>query len=109
MNVRVTITETIDTDLLTKQRALIGTLIGSLDDGRLGHCIKRDRNTLLGIQGILDAIADSVPPDDSFSHLDDYDQLGCPIFTDIDEGPECPGCTHPGDCEDCEYQYDNGL
>jgi len=25
------------------------------------------------------------------------------------DGPECPGCTHPGNCVDCEYQYDTPV
>jgi len=153
MDVQSTTTMTIDTDLLNKQRALIGSLIGSLDSRRLGACIQSDRTTLLGIQGILDAVADGIDGaksidevtladlvtrtvrgrdyaelvsraesdlyefwsspegaddlaahladeaeyDDSFSHLDDY------------EGPECPGCDTPGNCEDCVYQYNTDI
>lgn len=56
---KVSATVLIDTDVLTEQRALIGTLIGNLCDGRTGFCIRRDLPTLFGIQGILDTIADS--------------------------------------------------
>jgi hypothetical protein len=79
---------TIDTDLLTKQRALIGTLIGNLDCGRTGIAIMSDRTHLIGIQGILDAVADSV---------------------NGGEGPDCPGCGSPGNCDDCKYPFDTDF
>ena len=90
----------IDTNFLTKQQTLIANLIANLECGRTGISIMRDKDALLGIQGILDSVADSVDDAvefDSFSHLDDY---------------EGPGCTNPGnceDCDDCEYQYDTDV
>ena len=57
----------------------------------------RDRDALLGIQGILDAVADSTDLAVEFDRLDDY------------VGPECPGCTEPGNCDDCEYEEDPAV
>jgi len=148
-NVEIKPTLLIDTFLLEQQRDTIARLVANLESGRTGIAIKRDLDSLLGIQGTLDAIgnhadrAASVDEDeiagyakqmvdgwdietcmesattslyefwcspagaadfegykeetilnDSFSHLDDY------------EGPECPGCTEPGNCDDCEYERD---
>jgi hypothetical protein len=81
----------IDTDDLTKQRDLIGTLVGNLEAGRTGIAIIRDTETLIGIQQILDTIAKGAGSDE---------------FADDCEGPDCPGCGNPGKCDDCEYERD---
>ena len=94
MNIDIKPSMRIDTNLLTEQQALIANLVANLDCGRTGISIMRDRDALLGIQGILDAVADSTDDAVEFSHLDDY------------EGPECPGCTNPDNCDDCEYTDD---
>ena len=73
--VKTCTTMLIDTDLFTKQRALIGTLIGNLDNGRTGICIMRDRERLIGIQGILDAVADSVYDADSAKGSEKLDEI----------------------------------
>ena len=89
MNVAVSPDLVIDTTELTKQRDLIDILVTNLESGRTGIAIMSDLDALNGIQGILDAVADAA--------------LDC---IDIDEGPDCPGCTNPGECDDCEYGDD---
>ena len=88
MHVDIAPTMTIDTRLLEEQRELIGKLVDNLCNGRTGIAIKRDLSTLIGIQGILDRIADDIDP------------------VEADGAPDCPGCTAPGNCEDCEYVDD---
>jgi hypothetical protein len=91
MNLDIKPSMTIDTDLLTEQQALIANLVANLDCGRTGISIMRDKDALLGIQGILDTIADCT---DLAVYLDAY------------EGPECPGCTNLDNCNICEYEED---
>ena len=97
MNVNIKPSMRIDTNLLTEQQTLIANLIANLECGRTGISIMRDKDALLGIQGILDAVADSVDDAVEVEALDDY------------AGPECPGCTNPGNCDDCEYEYDTAV
>ncbi len=92
MNVDIKPNLTVDTTELTNQRALIGNLVASLECGRTGIAIKRDLDALLGIQGTLDVIGNAAEHAASINH---------------DVGPDCPGCTNPGDCEDCEYEDDD--
>ncbi len=40
----------------------------------------------------------------AFTDLNLLDNSSDPI--DDYEGPECPGCIHPGNCDDCEYVID---
>jgi hypothetical protein len=94
MHVDIMPTMRIDTNLLTEQQALLANLITNLSCGRTGISIMRDKDALLGIRGILDAIADSVDDAIELDDLDDYSV------------PECPGCTEPGNCDDCEYTSD---
>ena len=97
MNVNIKPSMTIDTNLLEQQRELIGRLVANLDCGRIGISVMRDRYALLGIQGILDAVADSTDDTIECNSLDDY------------AGPECPGCTTLDLCEDCEYEEDRDI
>ena len=75
------------TDITTfrDQRELIHKMITDLESGRTGFAIKPDLPLLRGILATLDGINDQ---------------------NNLDEGPTCPGCTNPGDCEDCEYDID---
>ena len=58
---------------------------GHLESGRTGILIMSDLPVLTRILGTLDEINDQ-------NNLDG-----------VNEGPDCSGCTHPGNCEDCEY------
>lgn len=93
MYVEIKLPIAIDTNLLNKQRSLIGKLVANLECGRTGISILRDLDDLRGIQSILSLIGTAV----------------CASPVNEDEGPECPGCTNPNNCEDCEYQYNNGI
>ncbi len=73
------------------QHALIRHMVTELESGRTGILIMSNLPALIGILGTLDEI-------NGQNNLDG-----------ADKAPECPGCTHPGNCEDCEYQYDTDL
>ena len=83
---------TIDVTTFHAQHELIRKMVTNLESGRTGIAIMPDLPLLQGVLATLDEIS----VQNNFDGADDFSYL--------DEGPDCPGCTNPGDCEDCEYE-----